>query len=51
MGATKQKATNVQKTLIYTDNSMVITRGKGGGGGKEGKEEIIGNKKKLDFGW
>ena len=35
-----------------TDNSTVVTRGKGCGGVEEGKgDQIHGGKRRLDFGW
>lgn len=39
-----------KKALIDTDNSMVIARRKGSGGGRESKGGIKGDRT-LDFGW
>ena len=47
----KMKVLSKEKNLIDTDNSMVITRGKGGWGEvEEGKEGINGDEKRLGLG-
>ena len=42
-----------KNTLIDTDNSMLISRGKWGGGGGvvDGKAEINGDGRRLNLGW
>ena len=59
-GGIKQKQQQQQKTpyLVDTDNSMVITRGKGVGGGRRGQKGISGDRRgingdrrRLDFDW
>ena len=54
---TKLKVTDVQirktnkQTLIGTDNSMVVTRGRRSGEGVKGKWDQIHGDRRLDFGW
>ena len=40
-----------KKTLIDTDNNMVIARGKGVGEVEEDKVGINGGGRRLEFGW
>ena len=48
----KGKELRKKKNLIDTDNSMVITRGKGEWGDIEGgKGAINGDGRRLDLGW
>ena len=48
----KMKGLRKENKLIDTDHSMVINRGKGVGEEvEEGKREINGDGRRLDFGW
>ena len=47
----KKGLSKEKKTLIDTDNSMVITRGKGVTGGRKGYGGIKGDRRRLDLGW
>ena len=47
-----KKKKKPEKTLIDTDDSTVITRGKGAWReGEEGKGEISGDGRRLNLGW
>ena len=45
----KLKATNDQTRQINTDNSVAVTRGKGGGAVKGEGGQIPGDRRRLDF--
>ena len=46
-----QGLSKLKKNLIGTDNSMVITREKGGGGGRREYRGINGDGRRRDLGW
>ena len=51
VGGLDENGEGIRKKNTDTDNSVVITRGKGVGEGEEGEGRRNGDHRRLDLGW